>query len=330
MLKISQVAGAATIPNHKHKRVYDEVMEKTQFLAKDSSFSLRWFYWENHLTEPVLCKCGCQKFLKHPQKTKFLQGHSNSDKEVKKNKQKALQAKYGDEITNVSQLRRVDKEIQKERDRVYRQSPEYKAKQKARRDSPEYKAKQKARRESPEYKAKQKDYAKVYRQQNKESLTEYNCRYRMKNKHKKAECSKRYYQKNRDNAIAYQAKYGKARRKVDPLFRAQCALRRSVATVFERLKQNKPTNTLDLLGCSWEEAIRHFESLFKKGMSWLNHGEWHIDHIRPVASFSPEELLKANHISNLQPLWAHENLAKGDRYESTKSELHSAPKEKTT
>ena len=43
-------------------------------------------------------------------------------------------------------------------------------------------------------------------------------------------------------------------------------------------------------------------------MSWKNHGDWHIDHIRPVASFKEDELYLMNHISNLQPLWAEENL----------------------
>jgi hypothetical protein len=52
-------------------------------------------------------------------------------------------------------------------------------------------------------------------------------------------------------------------------------------------------------------------------MTWQNHGTdgWHIDHIRPISSFSLEEMHLANHISNLQPLWATENLAKGDFFE---------------
>ncbi len=49
-------------------------------------------------------------------------------------------------------------------------------------------------------------------------------------------------------------------------------------------------------------------------MSWDNHTKygWHIDHIIPLASAKTEEELKSLcHYTNLQPLWAKENLSKG-------------------
>jgi len=52
-------------------------------------------------------------------------------------------------------------------------------------------------------------------------------------------------------------------------------------------------------------------------MNWQNHGKWHIDHIKPLAKFNPndyEDVKKANHYTNLQPLWAEENLKKSDKY----------------
>ena len=51
-------------------------------------------------------------------------------------------------------------------------------------------------------------------------------------------------------------------------------------------------------------------------MNWSNHGKWHIDHIVPLSKFNPKSLKdikKANHYSNLQPLWAKENLRKKDK-----------------
>jgi hypothetical protein len=75
----------------------------------------------------------------------------------------------------------------------------------------------------------------------------------------------------------------------------------------------KHARTLDLLGCSMPMLRRHLESMFKDGMTWQNHGQWHIDHIRPIASFdlsSHRAQCEAFHYTNLQPLWAIENRTK--------------------
>ena len=76
----------------------------------------------------------------------------------------------------------------------------------------------------------------------------------------------------------------------------------------------------DLIGCTVSQLACHLESQFKPGMSWENHGKygWHMDHIRPLASFDlndPEQLIEACHYVNIQPLWARDNLRKGDKYE---------------
>jgi len=79
----------------------------------------------------------------------------------------------------------------------------------------------------------------------------------------------------------------------------------------------KSATTEKLLGCTFEEAKIHIEKQFLEGMSWENHGEWHIDHIRPCASFDltdPEQQKLCCHYTNLQPLWAHDNLSKHDKW----------------
>ena len=102
-------------------------------------------------------------------------------------------------------------------------------------------------------------------------------------------------------------------------------LRKAVENAFNRIKKNKPARTLELLGCTWEEARLHIESLFQEGMTWENHGlgddKWHIDHIRPVCSFEDHELHLMNHISNLRPLWQKDNFGKTklDRKQSVKN-----------
>ena len=72
------------------------------------------------------------------------------------------------------------------------------------------------------------------------------------------------------------------------------------------------------LGCSIEELKIYIESKFQEGMSWNNHSKhgWHIDHVVPLSHFdlaNPSELKKACHYTNLQPLWAFDNLSKGDK-----------------
>jgi hypothetical protein len=78
----------------------------------------------------------------------------------------------------------------------------------------------------------------------------------------------------------------------------------------------KSAATLELLGCALEELRVHLEVRFVSGMTWDNYGQWHIDHIRPCASFDltdPEQQRQCFHYTNLQPLWAADNLRKGAR-----------------
>ena len=71
---------------------------------------------------------------------------------------------------------------------------------------------------------------------------------------------------------------------------------------------------MKLCGCSLEKLKQHLESQFTEGMTWDNKGDWHVDHIKPCASFdltNPEEQKKCFHYTNLQPLWALDNMKKG-------------------
>ncbi len=101
--------------------------------------------------------------------------------------------------------------------------------------------------------------------------------------------------------------------------KVQVKLRHLLATrirvSLRRAGASKSRKTCELLGCSVAEAKVHLERLFKPGMTWENFGfyGWHIDHIRPCSSFDlrdPEQQRACFHFSNLQPLWARENLTK--------------------
>lgn len=85
--------------------------------------------------------------------------------------------------------------------------------------------------------------------------------------------------------------------------------------------ENKSQSAVDSLGCSLDEAIAYLASQFVCGMSWDNHGKWHIDHIRPLASFDltdPAQFAQACHYTNLQPLWGSHNQSKGSAWDENK------------
>lgn len=131
-------------------------------------------------------------------------------------------------------------------------------------------------------------------------------------KEQRKEIDKRNYYRDPIKHIRRGTARSKERYKTDPLYRMKQKLRWALRDAFKRIKKSKPASTEKMLGCNYLQAKAHFESLFKEGMSWDNHGKWHIDHIRPVCSFSDNELHLVNHISNLQPLWSADNFAKGD------------------
>ena len=87
----------------------------------------------------------------------------------------------------------------------------------------------------------------------------------------------------------------------------------------KRSGRNKSASTMALLGCSIPEFQEYFKALFTEGMTWQKFmaAEIHIDHIKPCALFNltkKSEQRKCFHHTNLQPLWARDNLSKGAKY----------------
>ena len=72
--------------------------------------------------------------------------------------------------------------------------------------------------------------------------------------------------------------------------------------------------TKEIVGLDYPEFKNYISSMFTEGMSWENYGEWHLDHIIPLCTAKNEdEVLLLNHYTNLQPLWAEDNLRKGGK-----------------
>jgi hypothetical protein len=81
-----------------------------------------------------------------------------------------------------------------------------------------------------------------------------------------------------------------------------------------RIVKSDNSRTTDIIGCSPQELKEHLEKQFVSGMTWENRNEWHIDHIIPLSSAkTEEELYKLCHYTNLQPLWAEDNLKKSNK-----------------
>lgn len=108
-----------------------------------------------------------------------------------------------------------------------------------------------------------------------------------------------------------------ARRCQEPEYKIPRCLRGRLLSALKVGGVRKAENTLALLGCSTPQLLNHLESQFKPGMTWENHGPvWHIDHIKPCAKFDltdPEQQKACFHWTNLQPLFAEENLRKGGK-----------------
>jgi hypothetical protein len=139
-----------------------------------------------------------------------------------------------------------------------------------------------------------------------------------RNRSKRIVAMKQYRASNWDKINAY---YRSHRRK------PYVAARHSISNrIRQTLKgQSKSSNTIKLLGCSIKHFKMYLESLFEHGMSWDNYGShWHIDHIIPCAIFDlskPEHQARCFHFSNLQPLLAADNLAKGCKLTDTQFKL---------
>lgn len=144
----------------------------------------------------------------------------------------------------------------------------------------------------------------------------YQLHYRKHNSQKIKELNKQWYLSNREQDIADSVEYQKKRKQYDPGFRILKNLRLRVRAVM--IGNYKSGCAVKNLGCNSEELKVYLESKFQPGMSWDNYGKygWHIDHIKPLCSFNlqnEEELSTACHYTNLQPLWAKDNLKKGGR-----------------
>ena len=188
-------------------------------------------------------------------------------------------------------------------------------------------------------------YNAAYRAAHKEKASAYMAAWRSANPGRQAAYAKAWLAANREKVLARQAAYRAANpgimkastarwRAANPgKVRASAAARRSeryrtdpnfriAMTIRSHLKRIvksggvKDATSLSYVGCTVARLRKHLERQFKPGMTWGNHGEWHIDHITPLAAFDfaafPAQIKQAEHYTNLRPMWARDNLSKSD------------------
>lgn len=117
---------------------------------------------------------------------------------------------------------------------------------------------------------------------------------------------------------AYSREYHITRLATDPTYRLSCSVRKRVPSLLRSALAGRSGQSLELLGCTAPDYKLYLEGLFEPGMTWENWGEWHIDHVRPFASFDlsdPNQQRAAFHYLNTRPSWASENLSKGSVYD---------------
>lgn len=146
--------------------------------------------------------------------------------------------------------------------------------------------------------------------------------YKFTKEERAVRASERYYANHEASKLSARtrAKERWSRLRLTGEWKIRRAARNAVARIARMVgSRRKPkTRTFEFLGCDYETARRHIESLWGAGMSWANHGKhWEIDHIKPLAAHNlldERERMKAMHYTNLQPLTVRENREKSDHY----------------
>jgi hypothetical protein len=160
---------------------------------------------------------------------------------------------------------------------------------------------------------------KIYQEENKDSLREKKKLYRSIEENKQS--MKKWRKNNTDKIKGYRESYSKSEackehrknwyksiKKRKPYV---LAWRSVLSNTLKRFGKEKEGETIKLLGYSAIELKEHLEILFVDGMSWENHGEWHIDHIKMVCEFDKETpMCVVNALDNLRPLWMEDNCSR--------------------
>lgn len=129
--------------------------------------------------------------------------------------------------------------------------------------------------------------------------------------------NEKWHAKNRDYMRSYAREYMLRRKRADLEFRLKTVIRNILSRSLRAGRKARTDRSHIMLGYSAADLRSHIQSIMAPGMTWENYGQWHIDHIRPLSSFDLskiEQIRAANSLHNLQPMWAKDNLKKGNKW----------------
>ena len=135
---------------------------------------------------------------------------------------------------------------------------------------------------------------KLYKDNHKSVIKEYNAKWK---------------EENREYTREYAKKYSKVKYKTDPIYRFKSNMRTHLNVRLKGFLKRKEGKTLNYIGCDWETFITHLESQFDEKMTWENYGKyWELDHIKPLSKGG------TFHFKNTQPLPVIENRRKYNKF----------------
>lgn len=153
---------------------------------------------------------------------------------------------------------------------------------------------------------------KAYRHANADKVSAGRKKHYLENRERVLSAARNYAQENPEKIREYKRNWTAIAKQSRPEFALAVRYRKRVRMAVKKSGIKLGGRTHLLLGCDWAHLKQHLESMFYDGMSWDNLDEWHIDHVIPLCSArTSEEIARLCHYTNLQPLWAIDNLIKG-------------------
>jgi hypothetical protein len=156
----------------------------------------------------------------------------------------------------------------------------------------------------------------IYKQKNKEKISDYNKRYKSSHKKEISEYNKKYDTDNRKEIQKRQTANQYNRRRTDINFKMSGTLRsrlnRFILGNYGSLKK--------LVGCDMTAFNKWLKHNFKEGMTFENHGSmWHNDHVIPCSMFNLENEVERKicfNWKNMRPLYASKNMSRKNKVDT--------------